>query len=165
MSTKLNLGCGDLLFKKEDGWINVDLFNPAADLQADVKKLPFKDNSVDEIYNCHLIEHFTFWDSFEVLKEWERVLKPGAWLVTETCDFLASCKKFVESNEQGRIGLYGHFFAYPCRPGQTHYFLYTETQLKWNLEQAGFKNCERLPAKRYIGMEDVCLKIACQKEN
>ena len=73
----------------------------------------------------------------------------------ETPDFLASCKKFVEADEQGRINMYGHFFAQPwVGPGQVHKFLFTETQLRWSLESTGYKNVKRVPALRYIGGED-----------
>jgi ubiquinone/menaquinone biosynthesis C-methylase UbiE len=157
---RLNLGCGDWVFP---GWTNVDLYDPKADLKCDVKKLPYEDNTVDQIYNCHIIEHFHFHEAFDVLREWNRVLKPGGLFEVETCDFLASCKKFIESDEKGRVEMYGHFFAKPWFPGQTHYFLYTETQLRWTLEKCGFKNIVRVPALRYIGMEEVCLKLAATK--
>ena len=152
---KLNLGCGDMILK---GFTNCDLYNPAADVKCDARLLPFEDNSVEEIYTSHVIEHFDFKEVFEVLKEWKRVLKEGGKLVIETPDLLASCKKFVELDEQGRISMYAHFFSEPwTSPGQCHKFLYTETQLRWTLEQAGFKNLVRIPALRYVGREDICL--------
>jgi predicted SAM-dependent methyltransferase len=157
---KLNLGCGDLLL---EGFINCDLFNSSADIKCDVKKLPFEDNSIEEIYSSHVIEHFNFFEAFEVLKEWKRVLKENGWLIIETPDLLASCKKFVESNEQERISMYGHFFAKPWIEGEIHKFLYTEIQLRWTLEQLGFRNITKQKAFRYIGREDICLKMVCQK--
>src|SRR2546429_551580 len=49
---RLNLASGHL---PKQGWINVDLFGPVADLRLDLRRpLPFQDNSTSDIY----IEHF-----------------------------------------------------------------------------------------------------------
>ena len=139
---RLNLGCGD---ERIPGFINCDLYEDKADMQFDAKAIPFPDNSVDEIRAYHILEHFKFKEAWRVLEEWKRVLKPGGRFVQETPDLLNTCRKFVESDEQVRVMLYGHFFAWPdISPGQVHYFLYTETQLKWTLEQAGFERIERM---------------------
>ena len=154
---KLNLGCGDEVM---EGYINCDLYNPKADVMCDARNLPFEDNSIDEVYVCHLLEHFNFKESFDVLKEWKRVIKEGGMLVIETPDLLASCKKFVESDDTYRVNvLYGHMFAKPWLEGETHKFLYTETQLSWALRQLGFKNIQRQVALRYREREDICLKM------
>lgn len=74
----------------------------------------------------------------------------------ETPDFLETCRAFVEGSpvmpiEEWRVLLYGHFFAHPWVPGQTHKFLFTETQLRTNLGWAGFKQINRLsPASKYV---------------
>lgn len=157
---KLNLGCGNWLLP---GYVNVDLYNPAADVKADVTKLPYANDSVDEIYTSHVIEHFDYWEALAVLKEWHRALKPGGWLVIETPDLLASCKKFAESDPYAQIEMYSHFFAKPWIPGEIHKFLFTEIQLAWHLDKAGFRMRHRIPARRYIGREDICLGMAAQK--
>lgn len=70
---KLNLGSGTTRY---EGWKNVDFDRKCKpDYVANVKKLPFKDNSIDEIFASHILEHTTIQD--DVLKEWERVLKPN----------------------------------------------------------------------------------------
>lgn len=157
---QLNLGCGEMILPD---YINCDLYNDKADLKCDVKLLPFENNSVDKIIAIHVIEHFDFKEAFDVLKEWYRVLKEGGILWIETPDLLKSCKKFVDSNEQERINMYSHFFSQPWIPGQIHKFLYTETQLKWTLEQCNFKNIIRKEAKRYIGLEDITLGMEAMK--
>jgi predicted SAM-dependent methyltransferase len=158
---KLHLGCGDIILPD---YVNIDLYNPKADLECDIHKLPYDDNSVDEIVSCHVIEHFGFKEAFDVLREWYRVLKPEGYIITETPDFLESCRAFVNGSESERINLYGHFFAKADNiPGQVHRFLYTENQLKWTLANVGFRNITRVPALRYIGMEHLCLKLVAQK--
>ena len=157
---RLNLGCGDMIIP---GFINCDLYDEHADVKCDVINLPFEDNSIDEIYASHIIEHFDFQQAFDVLKEWKRVLKTDGVLTVETPDLLGSCKKFVESDEQTRVNMYGHFFARPWVAGQIHKFLYTPTQLRWTLSQAGFIDIKQTPALRYIGCEDINLKMSCKK--
>lgn len=155
-SLKLHLACGH---DYTEGYINVDLYAPedaVCDARFDVQKLPYDDNSIDEIKAFHIIEHFHFFDIKDMLEEWNRVLKPGGRLWLETPDFLESCRSFVEGSpvmniEEWRVLLYNHFFAHPWVPGQTHKFLFTETQLKTNLEWAGFKNISRKdPASKYV---------------
>lgn len=144
---RLNLGCGGDLIA---GYVNVDLYNERADVRCDVTKLPYDNDSTDEVLASHVIEHFDFKEAFNVLKEWRRVLKVGGLLVVETPDFLGSCDLFVRSSEQQRVDLYGHFFATPWVPGQTHKFLYTESQLRWTLGETGFCDIVRTTPTHYI---------------
>ena len=138
---KLHLGCGTEYL---DDYINCDLYADKVDLRADVAKIDLPDNSVDEIKAYHIIEHFDFMQGQDVIKEWYRVLKPGGRIHLETPDLLNTCKHFVNGSEQDRITLYGHFFAWPWLPGQTHKFLFTESQMGWLLSQTGIKHIQRL---------------------
>src|SRR5262245_21620280 len=55
---RLNLGCGE---NAKPGWINVDLFNRAADLALDIREpLPFPDGSVAMVYSEHVFEHLAY---------------------------------------------------------------------------------------------------------
>jgi len=72
---KLNLGCGR---DKRKGYINCDLnksVNPdkIVDLE---KKLPFKDNSVEEIIASHVLEHIN--NFTRLMHEFNRICKNGA---------------------------------------------------------------------------------------
>lgn len=139
-SLKLNVACGD---DYEEDYINLDYYpneNSKIDAKCDVKKLPYDDNTIDEIKAFHIIEHFDFFEGQEALKEWYRVLKPGGKLYLETPNFLELCKAFVAADEVLRINFYNHFFAHPWFPGGAHKFLFTETQLKSQLSWAQFQN-------------------------
>jgi SAM-dependent methyltransferase len=161
----LNLACGG---DYQPDYINVDLYptDPSKiDAQFDVKDIPYEDNTIDTIRAMHIIEHFSFKESQKVLQEWCRVLKPGGKLIIETPDFLTTCKRFVESDEGFRVTLYGHIFSTPDIPGMIHKFLFTETQLRCQLNWAGFKNITRVkPTSSYVHPEIVDLFLAMEAE-
>jgi SAM-dependent methyltransferase len=76
---KLNLGCGRDV---RDDYINVDQFPHAGAVQADIYKLPFPDDSVDELIAYHLLEHLLF--PLEFMAEAWRVAKPDARIEVRT---------------------------------------------------------------------------------
>ena len=159
---KLNIGCGNYCL---DEWVNLDIkkHDPKTNVLADARSLPFKDESFDEIYSSHLIEHFGFQETFGVLKEWKRVLREGGKLVVETPDFLGLCNRFLIVDEEERVRMYTHIFGWFGDPLQLHQFLYTATQLQWTLDLVGFRYITRVPALRYPGGEDINLKMECLK--
>ena len=75
---KINLGCGRDIKKN---YVNVDTFKyDGVDVDLDLTKFPWRwaDNSVDEIYTSHVLEHI--FDNEGFLKECHRVLKKGGLL-------------------------------------------------------------------------------------
>jgi predicted SAM-dependent methyltransferase len=73
---KLDLGCGK---NKVAGYTGIDINpNSNADIVASVLELPFDDNSVDEIYSSHLVEHFDPREAQIFFDEIYRVLKLGS---------------------------------------------------------------------------------------
>ena len=70
---KLNLGCGD---KRLTGYTNVDICG-SPDLQCDLSCFPwpFDDESVDEVYSEHFLEHVV--DYEKTVLEMHRILKPN----------------------------------------------------------------------------------------
>jgi len=73
---KLNLGSGPNV---RPGWLNIDLFHPAADVQLDLREpWPLPDGSVSFIYSEHMFEHFEFQEEVpHLLSESLRVLHPA----------------------------------------------------------------------------------------
>ena len=87
---KLNIGCGK---KKIKGYINCDKakeVNPdkVVDLE---KKLPFKENSIDEVIGDHILEHI--YKFIPLMHELHRICKPGA-ILNFTVPFYASMGAF-----------------------------------------------------------------------
>lgn len=75
---KLNLGAGR---KRPEGFINVDL--SGADVNCDIRSLPFPDDHADEIMAIHVCEHFYVHEIIPTLAEWRRVLRPGGKMALE----------------------------------------------------------------------------------
>jgi predicted SAM-dependent methyltransferase len=156
----LNLGCGDRLL---DGYVNVDKFNKKADVIADAKFLPFKNNSFDIVDNCHVIEHFGYYEGWECIKEWNRVLKIGGKLCIETPELVSLCKRLVELEEKDRLNCCTLLFGQDYFLGQAHKFLYTEYQLKSTMEMFGFRIIDIDKGYRYIGLEKIMQRIIGEK--
>ena len=75
---RLNLGCGNNI---RTGYINIDFEeHEGVDMILDLNecKLPFGDNTVDEIILFHVLEHIT--DRYGLIRECWRVLKPNGIL-------------------------------------------------------------------------------------
>jgi predicted SAM-dependent methyltransferase len=72
----LHVGCGNVYMP---GFVHVDIrplphveiVDPADNLAE------IEDESVDLIYNCHVLEHIRRGQESKALKEWYRVLKPA----------------------------------------------------------------------------------------
>jgi len=85
--TKLDLACGQA---KREGFYGVDLYSEDADLKTDLLRFPwpFYNDSVDEIFSSHFVEHIPHWrpwfddvDGLHLfMDECWRILKPGGTL-------------------------------------------------------------------------------------
>ena len=71
---KINLGAGNINMQ---GWINIDARNLAhIHLVTNTLQLSeFSDNSISEIYLCHVLEHFSFHDVEKILVDIHKKLK------------------------------------------------------------------------------------------
>jgi len=80
---KLNLGCGD---KKRAGYVNVDnCGDPDFLHDLSVFPWPWADDSVDEVFSEHFLEHVE--DYEKTVLEIHRILKPGGviWFKVPHC--------------------------------------------------------------------------------
>jgi len=73
---RLDFGCGK---KKKEGFIGVD-FGKTSDAEiicnCEHYPLPFNDNTIDEVYSSHFLEHIADPNAF--LIDLMRIMKPGA---------------------------------------------------------------------------------------
>ena len=145
---RLNIGCGKV---KLAGWVNIDI-EPGADLVIDIKKgLPFNDNSVDFIYCEHVLEHFTYEEGEEVLREFQRCLKKRGCIRIAMPDIDYIIQKY-NANWKNQDWLSWPEYEFIKTRGQMlnisfrwwgHKYLYNEEDLRNQLTSIGFKKIIR----------------------
>lgn len=149
---KFNMGSGR---DKLDGYIAVDLHNPAADINEDVLKLSLPESSVDEIYSSHLIEHLNHTEVIPLLGRWYSALKQNGKLIIETPDLEAMCKDFENASDDERYIITMCIFGAAANNVTTeslangtaspHLWGFYPKVLSDILTQIGFTNVEILP--------------------
>ena len=115
---KLNIGCGKLIVKE---WINIDLFNFNVPkdieknniLQQDIRQgVPFKNNTIENIYSSHFIEHLNFEQVLIFFKECFRVMNPGGIIRISCPDLRILCKKYIEKDKKFFQHIYKHWKSF-----------------------------------------------------
>lgn len=97
-------------------YTTTDLNSPLADIKADIRNLPFTDNSYDIIFCNHVLEHIP--DDTTAMKELYRVLKPGGWGIFQVPqdldrEFTYEDDNITDKKERARIfGQYDHVRIY-----------------------------------------------------
>ena len=144
----LHLGCGE---KRFNDWINADFFvglkpwkkHLRPDWMFDLRYPLNCDNEVwDGIFSEHLIEHLSFSEVTQLVKELFRTMKYGAWLRITVPDL----RKYVEFYLGNSVDKQFSQFATGCDAidSLTHNFDHHSTwdanQLKIFLDRAGFRN-------------------------
>ena len=146
---KLHLGCGGVRW---GDFINIDM-NPAsvnevdssrngcvADVFADMRCLGLPDESVDEIFTSHGIDHFTRWNGIKMFSDWHRMLKPGGLLTIEAADFVR-CVLWLFHPMRGkrrlaRTQFYGN--QWDEIEYETHRYVWSASEIKKVLLEIGF---------------------------
>lgn len=147
---KLNMGAGN---KRLPGYTGVDAVagRSAVDIVAPAWAIPLASEVADEILAVHLWEHFYRWQCDDVIKEWYRLLKPGARLVLELPDLTKACRNVVEGvkgkhpDQLSMWALYGD-----PREGDefmAHRWGWTPDTLREFLEAHGFNNIVERPTQ------------------
>jgi Methyltransferase domain len=116
---------------------------------SDVRKLPFEDGEVDELAARHLIEHFTKYEVGDVLKEWCRVLKPGAHITLWCPNLLYIVEEYMKlpnlaENSERKFNLVGWLYGGQDYDYNFHYFAYDWWLLSESLVKAGFSKVDLL---------------------
>ena len=150
----LHLGCGGI---KLSGYINVDILDTsAADEIHDISSLPYEKNTIDKIYSCANIEHFSRKKWKEVLSHWYGLLKDGGLLRLSTADFEAVCEEYMENREIEK--LLGLVVGGQKDEYDFHGMVFDFQLLKTVLKEIGFKNIRRYDWREtdigYSGIDD-----------
>lgn len=146
---KLHVGCGDVHL---NGYVNIDSrYQPGVDRVDNIGILKrYSENSVDEIYACHCLDHFSRWEYPRVLKRWFDLLVPGGVLKISTIDFHA----IVELYEFGKSlkDLIGCLVAAQDYDSNVRRMHWNYVTLDRDLKDAGFSSVTRL----FVPFEDDC---------
>lgn len=140
---KFHAGCGRRNFG--EGWHHADGGNYPHVKDHDVYLKGAIDNTGDIIYSSHLIEYFDREEVVDLLKGWNRVLKPGGDLLLAVPDFEAITKMYVNKGYEieSFLGpLYGRIEINGSRA--YHRTAYDFKSLCRLLAQCGFKGMLRV---------------------
>jgi predicted SAM-dependent methyltransferase len=146
---KLNLGCGS---KRLEGYVNVDAIKlDSVDEVFDLYEIPYKDNSISSIYSEHSLEHVSFEQAKQAIKEWFRVLSPGGELQLFIPDLELCCQGYLNGDNNKFVNGYPErqwykmtlFGAQRDENGsisekQFHLSGFSKTEIRELLEEVGF---------------------------
>lgn len=178
MPLRLNLACGTDI---RDGWVNLDVVNQWAtatrscDVHWDARtdKIPYADNSVDEIYAGYLFLHLPPRYHKAVVAEIVRVLSPAGVAVIGEVDMQIVMLRYLLNpydtrlseliwGEQGMVhGPNGDFLDARNEAFDKHCQGFTKELLTAFLRLAGFKHIDRI----YVHSPEVFyeLTLRCRK--
>jgi predicted SAM-dependent methyltransferase len=145
MKLTLNIGCGERTFDEyPKGYkcINVDerdLTN--VDKVMDARKLDFSDEYFDYILALDIIEHFTIFETENILKEWKRILKVGGIIEFRMPNLKVICKKYIDEKHDTKKTSWLLFGAQDYS-GNFHYVGFDRPWFKSIIEPLGFKETE-----------------------
>lgn len=99
----LNIGCGN---RFHAAWVNIDLVSRSGDvIQHDLMRgLPFDDNSFDGVYHSHVLEHLEPEQGSALLREGQRVLKPGGVLRVVVPDLEGIVREYLRALDRANAG-------------------------------------------------------------
>jgi len=153
-SVKLNVGCGTD-YKK--GWVNIDNNSDnnieELDLNWDLRnRLPFDEESVDFIFNEHLLEHLTVKETLTVLKDFMRVLRPGGVLRIAMPDLEKVIDDYLKNDFKNNPTVKSFGLEFVKTRAELinmsfrwwgHKWLYDWEELERRLKEAGFRKIKR----------------------
>jgi predicted O-linked N-acetylglucosamine transferase (SPINDLY family)/predicted SAM-dependent methyltransferase len=135
--------------ERKAGWkvLNIQP-GPHVDFVGDCSDLSrFADESVDEIYASHVVEHVGYLEPMKrMLGEFHRVLRKGGSLKASVPDFEVLCRLFIDPrhSSEERFHIMRMAFGGQTNPHDFHYVGWTFEFLTDYLQAAGFSRVERV---------------------
>lgn len=144
---KLHIGCGT---KYIDGFKHMDAIpRNHVDYVGNANDLSFlQDNSLDEIYACHILEHIGRLEIKDLLKEWSRVVKPGGSMRLAVPDFEAVVLHYNEHKNLDII--MGLLYGGQDYEFNFHYQAYDFNRLEKLLLEVGFTNVQKYDWQEFL---------------
>lgn len=145
-------------------WHTMDA-HPNADVVYNLnsgERIPLKDDSVDNYYCSHTLEHIKPENVLFVLKEIRRTLKPGGKLRIVVPNIRNGIRKYLDNNIKGHkpyrpdhfpktpLGcLMAWFYTDKLEHANGHEMVFDFETLKYYLDQAGFRVLDRMTYHNY----------------
>lgn len=138
--TKLHLGSGE---NHIDGYINVDIrYLKGVDVVEDIRYLrSFKEDSIDVIYACAVLEHVIRWEYCNVLQRWYDILKPNGILRISVPNFEAIVEHYIEHKDLNLM--IGMLYGGQDYEQNFHHMCWDFKTLSQDLKRVGFKSIAR----------------------
>jgi len=156
---KLDIGAGPQREHYDDEeFTTVDAYADDVDVKANMWELPFEDDSVEMIWASHCLEHIPMAKVHPTLKEWHRVLKPGAKAIIRVPNFEYIARYFLTGPD--RVWAEKMVFGEQKHEGDFHKCAFTHALLKGDCESAGFevKRVELKSTHSQETLQAVCVK-------
>lgn len=131
---KLDIGAGTL--PRGEDFTTLDAFTDA-DIKAMAWEIPLPDESVEEIWSAHTLEHIASAKVHETLTEWLRVLKPGGRAIVQVPNFDYVARYWFVGPD--RSWAEQMIFGQQNHEGEFHKTAWTSAVLKADMEKAGFE--------------------------
>jgi predicted SAM-dependent methyltransferase len=144
---RLHLGCGETYL---DGYVNIDyppsdhnVMKVKADVHADIAKLAYPDNSVEEIRLHHVFEHFNRVTALAMLIRWHSWLKIGGILRIETPDIMGSARTLLATDSpRVRMGVVRHLAGDQAAAWAYHVDHWSPERFEHTLQAFGFASIQ-----------------------
>tara|TARA_S200000501_G_C20855220_1_gene757442 strand:- start:1619 stop:2263 length:645 start_codon:yes stop_codon:yes gene_type:complete len=147
---KIHLGAGEINIQ---GWINVDArnFKHTHLVDQNFELNEFRDETISEIYLCHVLEHFSFEDSIKLLEKLYKKLVQGGLVRISVPDFSKLRLIYEETNNLEKV-------KFAIMGGQNyendfHKSIYDFKTLSELLKKLNFNHIENWESKKDFGVE------------
>ena len=148
---KVHLGSGDVNLQ---GWINIDArFNEHVHIVSEGFNLDkFSDEAIDEIYMCHVLEHFSFKEAEDLLHGFKKKLRYGGVIrisvpdIDRLIEIYRASNKNLDKVKYALMG--GQDYEY-----NFHKSIYNEVSLRNLLHKCGFNDIVVWDTKSDFGVD------------
>lgn len=149
---RVNFGSGVVGIRGSHEFINVDMRAvDGVDIRADVRKLPFAENSIGELNSFHLVEHFSDREMrTRILPYWFKLMRPGG-LIRIVCPDAGAMMRKWSANEFSYDALREVMFGSQEYDGDQHFNMFTRESLTRLLEEVGFVDVRCISEERVNG--------------
>ena len=143
---KLHLGCGQVYL---NGYLNIDYplskhsvqHESVADKFADITKLCYQRNSIEEVRLHHVFEHFDRATASALILIWRSWMKPGGLLRIEVPDFERTIKVMFSplTTDKRKLVGFRHIFGSQEASWAVHYHGWSKVTLSALMQKLGFE--------------------------